>query len=315
VNVLVLAACLLAGEYLLRVALSVPRNDAERVEAVSGLPGAPPPQSWNVETSDAVAARRTEGQPSRWTNRVLIFGGSTVRGWHVDDRDTIASHLQSVLLARGSALRVDNFGADGVAGAYSVDWLKSLTSDASPGAGDVVIIYLGVNDAGLTFALRSPLDRVAGRAPLLGEALTWLGDESVLAARTMSLLGKGAITVLPDEVERLRAALVDAESWVRSRGAALLVVLQPHLFSKADPNDYERELARLYGPGLRRAVDEAYRLIEPVVRSMPHHLVAVDAMDGLQPSPYLDWMHVNASGNARVADVLTPAVVELVGGS
>lgn len=255
------------------------------------------------------------GQPAVARQKILLFGGSTVFGREVSDAYTVPSRLQANLSALGEAVIVHNYGVDGAGGAYAVEWLRSLSIDSGPAEGDLVVIYLGVNDAGLTFALRSPLDRVAGRAPRLGEALTWLGDESVLAARTMSLLGKGAITVLPDEVERLRAALVDAESWVRSRGAALLVVLQPHLFSKADPNDYERELARLYGPGLRRAVDEAYRLIEPVVRSMPHHLVAVDAMDGLEPSPYLDWMHVNASGNARVADVLTPAVVELVGRS
>lgn len=307
--------CLLVGEVVMRAATDAEDTLADRIARIGVLDGAAVPDRDAVVGGNGGGLRPTPGQPAAPAGRVLLFGGSTVFGREVGDANTLPSRLQALLTRRGLRVAVDNYGAEGAGGAYAVEWLRSLTSDAAPGRGDLVVIYLGVNDAGLTFALRSPIDRIAGRSPAIGDALSWLGRRSVVAARLMSLIGKGAITVSPSEVERLRVALAEAQSWVDARGAGLLVVLQPNLFTRTDPNEYERALGDLYGEGLRRAVLEAYGRIEPVVRATARSAIATDAMDGLTPSPYLDWMHLTAEGNARVAEVLAPAVIDaLVGG-
>jgi len=311
-NLGVLIASVLVGEVVMRVATDGEASLADRIARISVLDGAAVPDRDAVVGGNGGGLRPTVGQPEVSEGRVLLFGGSTVFGREVGDADTLPSRLQALLNERGLRVAVDNYGAEGAGGAYAVEWLRSLPTDAEPRRGDLVVIYLGVNDAGLTFALRSPIDRVAGRSPAIGDSLSWLGERSVVAARLMSLVGKGAITVSPREVARLRDALAEAQSWVDARGARLLLVLQPNLFTRADPNEYERALGDLYGEGLRRAVLEAYGLIEPVVRTAERSVVATDAMDGLMPSPYLDWMHVTAQGNARVAEILAPAVVDML---
>lgn len=313
-NLGVLIACLLFGEVVMRAATDADDMLADRIARIRVLDGAAMPDRDASVGGNGGGLRPTPGQPDAPEGRVLLFGGSTVFGREVADADTLPSRLQTLLNRRGLRVAVDNYGAEGAGGAYAVEWLRSLTSDAAPRRGDLVVIYLGVNDAGLTFALRSPIDRLAGRSPAIGDALSWLGERSVVAARLMALAGKGGITISPSEVERLRLALVEAQSWVAARGARLLVVLQPNLFTRSDPNKYERALGDLYGEGLRRAVTEAYGLIQPVVLAVTDHLVATDAMDGLAQSPYLDWMHVTAEGNARVAAVVAPVVIEALAG-
>jgi hypothetical protein len=102
---------------------------------------------------------------------------------------------------------------------------------------------------------------------------------------------------------------------VAAQGRLLIVVLQPNLFIQASPTDYERSLSELCGEGFRRAVLEDYGLFDPVVRRSPNHIVATEAMDALQPSPYLDWMHVTSSGNECVAEVVAGFVADLLAGN
>jgi hypothetical protein len=81
-------------------------------------------------------------------------------------------------------------------------------------------------------------------------------------------------------------------------------VLQPHLFTRAAPSDYERGLAALYSPALGDAVEAIYPGLWDEMRRYPAAIDARAAMDGLTRSPYLDWHHVDERGNTAIAQLV-----------
>jgi hypothetical protein len=78
-------------------------------------------------------------------------------------------------------------------------------------------------------------------------------------------------------------------------------VLQPHLYTRAAPSDYDRGLNALYSPALGDAVGRIYPQLWEVLRRYPAALDGRALMDGLERSPYYDWHHVDGRGNAAIA--------------
>jgi lysophospholipase L1-like esterase len=262
-----------------------------------------------ITTTDDL--RTTIGQPGGDAPRVYVFGGSTIYGGEVDDAETIPSMLQGRLNSVDVSATVLNYGQVMVDAVYSNAWLQSLTSEARPRPGDVVVFYVGVNDAGASFAYLSRIDRWSAAFDNLAAPMRTLNRRSAIASQTFAWLGRGRVTA-NDQTSSLRAALDDARTFAESLGARFVAILQPTLFTERAPDEYERTLAERLGRDLVRAVDEIYPIVSEVVLASPGAVDARGALSAVEPSPFVDWMHLDGRGNAAIAAMMEAAVTPLL---
>ncbi|MFM7338198.1 MAG: hypothetical protein ACKO2E_07970, partial [Actinomycetota bacterium] len=117
-------------------------------------------------TSDGL--RVTTDQPENFSGRVLIFGGSTTFCGEVEDRETHPSLLQQSLNASGLNLKVLNFGKSAATATDRVEILRGI-GDLNPN--DIIVFYIGINEAGVGFVQRDMPVRLVSKFPKLGTAL------------------------------------------------------------------------------------------------------------------------------------------------
>ena len=107
-----------------------------------------------------------------------------------------------------------------------------------------------------------------------------------------------------------RKAMEEAESFTSKAGASFVPVLQANLFTRNPSTDYDQTLAKMYGSELGVVMPEMYDRLLPVISSYENFGDARAVMDNLEPSPYFDWMHVNASGDQQIATFLVNLLVD-----
>ena len=95
--------------------------------------------------------RVTTDQPSTYSGRVLIFGGSTTFCGEVPDQLTYPSVLQRILNDRDSGLLVENYGKSAATATDRVQVLKTV-DDLNEN--DIVVFYVVVNESGVGFVQR-----------------------------------------------------------------------------------------------------------------------------------------------------------------
>lgn len=255
--------------------------------------------------------RTTIAQPADPDFRVFVFGGSTVYCSEVDDAETLPSALQALLNASGVRASVLNFGKVIVDAVFSNAWLHDLTPEDRPRPGDIVIFYIGVNDAGASFSYTSRIDRWAAQYDNLAVPMGFLNRHSAIASQVFAWLGRGRVTP-NDQTSALAAALDDARRYTEELGARFVPVLQPTLFTEASPDRYESRLAARYGDDLARTLAEIYPRVSERVLAVPGAVDARGSLASVSPSPFVDWMHLDARGNAAISEVLLESVLSLV---
>lgn len=255
--------------------------------------------------------RTTIAQPADPDFRVFVFGGSTVYCSEVDDAETLPSALQALLNASGVRASVLNFGKVIVDAVFSNAWLQSLTGEVRPRPGDIVIFYIGVNDAGASFSYTSRIDRWAAQYDNLAVPMGFLNRHSAIASQVFAWLGRGRVTP-NDQTSALAAALDDARRYTEELGARFVPVLQPTLFTEASPDRYESRLAARFGDDLARTLAEIYPRVSERVLAVPGAVDARGSLASVSPSPFVDWMHLDARGNAAISEVLLESVLSLV---
>ena len=302
-NLVVLGALLVALEVGLRLSsASAGSSGYQSIELYrQGRDDGPDEVTSPIVTYDG-ALRRTVDQPITSPRRILLFGGSTTLCAEVDDAGTWPSILQRLLGGAVSRWRVENHGVSATTAANRAEALRSVP-DLGPA--DVVLFFVGVNDAGASFTQRENPAVVVREIPRLGTLIRRLSEHSRIADGVFRLLVFGGVRTSADArreaVESFRDALATADAAATTAGARFVPVLQPHLFTRATPSDYEQGLAALYSPALGDAVEAIYPGLWDEIRRYPAAIDARAAMDGLTRSPYLDWHHVDERGNTAIA--------------
>ena len=302
-NLVVLGVLLVALEVGLRLSsASAGSSGYQSIELYrQGRDDGPDEVAAPIVTYDG-ALRRTVGQPITAPRRILLFGGSTTLCAEVDDAGTWPSILQRLLGGAASRWRVENHGVSATTAANRAEALRSVP-DLGPA--DVVLFFVGVNDAGASFTQRENPAVVVREIPRLGTLIQRLSEHSRIADGVFRLLVFGGVRTSVDArreaVDSFRDALATADAAAIAAGARFVPVLQPHLFTRATPSDYEQGLAALYSPALGDAVEAIYPGLWDEMRRYPAAIDARAAMDGLTRSPYLDWHHVDERGNTAIA--------------
>ena len=107
-----------------------------------------------------------------------------------------------------------------------------------------------------------------------------------------------------------RKAMEEAESLTKKAGAKFVPVLQATLFTRNPLSDYDQTLAKMYGSELGIVMPEMYDRLLPVISKYENFGDARAVMDNLEPSPYFDWMHVNAAGDQQIASFLEKLLID-----
>ena len=244
--------------------------------------------------------RLTTDQPSEAKSNLYLFGGSTVQCIEVADRDTICSNLQRLLNSYSESICVNNRGVSGM----TVRANQAEFAKLSLKTGDVVIVYFGVNDSKLDVYLqeaKKPFRFIPGYTKLLGflriklklRVAEWIWLETVKpAVRTLKNAESNAqdVEVVLNEMHQLA---LKAE-------ATFFALLQPNVFTKKSysKRDLEIHNRSKINP---RIVKIQYNEYIKRLSKYPWFRPITDAVDSHPRTPYLDWCHLDSSGNNLVA--------------
>ena len=254
--------------------------------------------------------RVTTDQPSTYSGRVLIFGGSTTFCGEVPDQLTYPSVLQRILNDRDSGLFVENYGKSAATATDRVQVLKTV-DDLNEN--DIVVFYVGVNESGVGFVQRDLPVGLVTKLPELGNALQKVSKYSRIADILFRKFVFGGIKI--SETSKLKAetdfreAMQEAQSFVTKAGATFVPVLQATLFTRNPSSDYDRTLAKMYGSELGVVMPDMYERLLPIISKYENFGDARSVMNNLEPSPYFDWMHVDSRGDIRIATFINDLLV------
>ena len=238
-------------------------------------------------------ARNSSDQPN-----LFLFGGSTVLCEEVPDRLTNASILQRILNSHSVFVQVLNYGASG---ATSIDRVQMLLQESKVKKDDIVVFYFGVNDSGWIDhrsgkpseqLIWMPVRALRGLSDFGSETAKWMYGE--LAPRSFRKFSRQA-------VEETINALNLAFEHSSSKGAHMVAILQPNLYTLRTKSQYERQLEKRFSIDMRNLVLDAYMRYEEWVKETPYAVSAKHIFDDAAAPVFLDWAHVNARGNEIIA--------------
>ncbi|MDH5515319.1 MAG: hypothetical protein OEY45_09175 [Gammaproteobacteria bacterium] len=265
--------------------------------------------------------RVTTDAPPASSSNIYLFGGSTVYNSEVPDAYTISSYLQRELVRNGyQQYRVYNLGVTSINTNQQLERLKQTALEEN----DLVIFYDGVNEVVQGVMFGNTEGTITGserNRPVWQKLMYKVASHSYIVRRTLAgSVRNYRINDLEERisrtVERYRQNIVEAMNHTRNRGANFMHFLQPSLFSLARPGEYEQNLLLLEIVPIQaeHAFRAAYPQLEQVVvenrnRGIPDFSLT-SAFDDLDDPVYLDFCHVNHTGNMAIAAAIFAKLVE-----
>lgn len=251
--------------------------------------------------------RLTTDQPTNPTSNLYLFGGSTIQCLEVVDKNTICSHLQRHLNLNSLSIRVHNRGVSGMTiGANQIEISKTNISQ-----GDIVIVYFGANDSKLdTYSQEAifPFRIIPGYIRILGglrikfklRVAEWVWLETVRPADR-------ALENAVRNAKNVETLLSQISEQTVSAGARFIALLQPNIFTKKTytSRDLEIHNRSKINPKIVKLQYNEY--MKALGKEQWFHPVT-SALDEHFGSAYLDWCHLDSSGNDLVAGTILKIV-------
>ena len=245
--------------------------------------------------------RFTPGQPSDSVGKVHLFGGSTIFAYEVSDEHTPSALLQEQINATGSKIAVFNHG---VGGSTIGDCLRRLKL-VSLAKNDIVFFLFGDNDIGIN----SPR-KLAGRG--LFKLIPFWG-KLVLISKNYSMVFKWLfletveyrftdLETNPDLLKKTVKDYCQISDYLKSLGMRACFLLQPNLYTKVPINEFEFRLKSTYPKHWERTVVSGFKVLRESLKDKTDFLDITSVFDNKSGSYFLDWAHVNSSGNKIIAD-------------
>ena len=232
------------------------------------------------------------------TRSISLLGGSTVFCEEVSDDLTIASFLQRNFNAESVLIRVINCGASG---ATAIDRVEMLRDANAVRKEDVVVVYFGDNDSGwLDHKSQKYAQEIIWLPTRILRALSEIGLETarwMYGELSPYSFRKFSSAAVAHTVESLNTA----SNYCQSKGAHMVAILQPNLYTLRTKSQYERQLEKRFSIDMRNLVLDAYRRYGEWVKETPYAVSATHIFDNAAAPVFLDWAHVNARGNEIIA--------------
>lgn len=248
--------------------------------------------------------RRTTDQPDGQASRILCFGGSTTFCLEVSDSRTWPSYLQRLVNSSSqNSWRVHNCGIPGVPG---LDRIAAFRHLSKPQPGDIAVFLFGDNDAGWVQWYPKP-GLVQHQLPRFLRKLKFESKRGIHLAGWLYdavapiFLKKVAIKTARFTIKSAEEAM----TWADKSGVEVFFFLQPNIFTRANPNERDREIIKATAHHLVVMLRSAYRQYEKWAETNSRVLVATQLFDSETVSPYMgDWAHVNSPGNKLIAEMV-----------
>ena len=241
--------------------------------------------------------RVTTNVPSRVRQNIYLMGGSTVFCSEVPDRYTVPSFLQRLVNAVDDSISVSNHGQRGATTANRLRYFESLDGISRD---DIAIFLFGDNDCGTYLdQKRHPLTRIVVVVERLSkygfEIFKWLYGE--IAPRFWRNRSHSSVKKLIQQFEK-------TAQLCQKRGVKLLCVLQPNIFTLVSQLEYDLRLRHSSSTEISVSVNDAYPKYVDWLRNKDFAVSAADIFNRSPDHVYLDWAHLNARGNEKLANFL-----------
>ena len=240
--------------------------------------------------------RLTTDQPKDFSQRVLFFGGSTTFDAEVSDEHTFPSQTQRFLNDMRLNVRVENHGLIGASAIHLNRELLQIKLSSE----DIVVYFIGVNEAKNAIIYRNPVRRLAMRFTNVEKFTDWIFRNTNVGYLLNNALDVGKATIDGKSFEETESALNEAKDYVTSQGGAFVSIIQPHVFTRSQPLSYEIAMRESMG-AYPEVIDAVYPQLSDLVLDLDNSYDARSIFDDLQTSPFLDWCHVDRSGNESIA--------------
>ncbi len=280
---------------------------------------------------DRDGLRRTPGSAcTEDSYRVVLFGSSALWGWGVPDDGTIAAFLQAKLLDRARPVCVENRAQNGFVSTQDViELLRMLQAGERL---DLAVFFNGFNDASALFETGDPgahymVEEVSAKfegkddgrelRSLLGETATGRLVRRI-AARGAPPPGPRwslAEKKVPERTRQaVRAYLTNYEvvrGLADSHGFEFAFFWQP---SAEWGRSGKKGGPKVPGPGSfdgREAlIASVYEAVRDTADAYPALHFLADGFVDVDPTVWLDYVHLAPAGNERVADLILESVTD-----
>ncbi len=319
INFIILILGLVAIESTLKLINPKVNEQAKWSEIKTQFDEAPTPEP-KPDVSDSDRGRLTTDQPITAENRILFYGGSTTFNGEVSNTFTYASMTQRLLNQNGMNFFVENRGVIGASVQDLTPWFLNSEGDDQVAQGlyrnqirprikkgDIVVFYIGVNEAKNTMQYRNPITRLSYRFKNFATASDWLFKKTDIGYVLNNLLSLGQYSMNEEYLLEIKSDLERINLFVTNRGGVFIPVLQPHAFTRSDPLPYEVAIRNSMGT-FPEAIDSIYPRLAEIVLSFDDSADGRKIFDQLETSPFIDWCHVGKLGNQRVSEFMFQAI-------
>ncbi len=268
---------------------------------------------------DSDGVRRTvKSAPPESSQKIFMFGGSTMWGTGAPDGQTIPSYVQAML---GAGADVYNYGESAYVSAQELNALLLLLAQGH--VPDVVVFYDGVND-GYAGAYSPAIPRDPHNLRLRDSVKKPIVLEIISRSNYKKLFnlfaGKGKFGAWDEKIAPLipqnSVGVVDAyEAHIRQvkalateYGFEAYFFWQPNLFSltRGPLTSYEQMTIDGESPTLVSSQKAVYEVAKKRFSNRRHENIFFlgNAFDEVQDPIYIDWHHVGPNGNEIIAQAM-----------
>jgi lysophospholipase L1-like esterase len=245
--------------------------------------------------------RQTPGHPTDYLRSIHLFGGSTIFAYEVTDEHTPSALLQKQINETGSKIAVFNYG---VGGSTIGDCLRRLKL-VSLAKDDIVLFLFGDNDIGINSPRKLVSRGVFKLIPFWGNLLLVSKSHSRMFKWLFFETVEYRFTDLETNPDLLRKTLEDyfrIWEYLKSLNICVCFLLQPNIYTKEPINEFEHRLKSTYPKHWERTVASGFKMLQDSLKDKADFLDISSVFDNKSGSYYLDWAHVNSSGNKIIAD-------------
>ena len=245
--------------------------------------------------------RQTPGHPTDYLRSIHLFGGSTIFAYEVCDENTPSARLQKLFNETGVKFAVFNHG---VGGSTISDCMRRLKL-VNLTTGDIVLVLFGDNDVGINSPRKITGRGVFQLIPFWGKLMRMFKHRVKICKWLFFETVEYRFTDLESNPDVLNKTIEDYLSiceYLKSLNIRVCFLLQPNIYTKVPTNDFEHRLKSTYPKHWEKSVASGFRVLRSSLKDKANFLDISSVFNNKTGSYFLDWAHVNTSGNEIIAD-------------
>ena len=253
--------------------------------------------------------RVTPNQLPFATKKILLFGGSNIISYEVQDDKTPSAFLQNKIIDHGFNYKVENHGVGGASIGDCLRRLKLVDLDQN----DIVVFWFGDNDIGINLPRKLIGKSVMRKVPYSGEIVTLYKKKLEIMNQIYLKCFQQIhtdLTVSQGFLNNTIQKYDEITKFLKAKNINFIFFLQPNLFTKKSKNLFESWISDKYPAHWGTIVAGGYAVLEQRLCEDKNFELATNIFDNYSDSFYLDWSHVNSHGNEIIAQRILSSLLD-----